>query len=191
VQAFAFYLIPETGEVSMSVVRAQNFDTAKVRAVAIIKRQNLREIRLWDGHRVIGVKRPPPPRPKAPTKDVDERSRQMLAMKAQGKPLREIAAAFGISIDRVRQLMARAQLRDKMRAEQPNGVALSTRAYYVLKNIIHEPEDDPAERDRHFPERVAALTRVQVFDAPNSGNKTIDEIEAWLWERGLSFSTGA
>ncbi len=188
---FAFHFVSETGEPSMSLVDAQNFDTAKARAVEIIKRENVCEIRLWDGHRVIAIKRPAPPRLKAVAKDVDERPRQMLAMKAEGRTLREIAATFGISVHRVRQIMARKQLRDKRRAEEPNGVALSTRAYYVLKNIIDEPEDDRAERDRLFPGRAAALTRTQVFDAPNSGKKTVDEIEAWLWERGLFFSIGA
>ncbi|MBT2245824.1 hypothetical protein JQK15_20120 [Sphingobium sp. BHU LFT2] len=189
--AFAFHYVFETGKPSMSLVDAQNFDTAKARAVEILKRENVREIRLWDGYRAMAIRRPAPRKPKAVAKDVDERPKQMLAMKAEGKTMRDIAATFGISVDRVRQLIAQMQLREKRRAEQPNGVALSTRAYHVLKNLIYEPEDDPAERDRLFPERVAALTRVQVFDAPNSGKKTTDEIEAWLWERGLFFITGA
>lgn len=56
----------------------------------------------------------------------------------------------------------------------------------MLPLLIHEPEEDTGERDRQIPERVAALTRIDILRAPNAGNRTVAEIEAWLWERRLA-----
>jgi transposase len=109
----------------------------------------------------------------------------MIVMRSQGKTHRQIAEAFGISIDRVRQLMARTESRARMLATQPNRTGLSVRAQGVLPALIDEPEADRSERDLRLPERVAALTRAQILDVPNAGHRTIAEIEAWLWERDL------
>ena len=112
----------------------------------------------------------------------------MIAMKAKGMKQREIAAAFGISIGRVRDVMAREELRAREEAIQTNRAALSGRANNVLRHLVIEPEADPAERDRLLPERVATLTRGKIMSVGNSGNVTLAEIEAWLWERGLCLS---
>ena len=112
----------------------------------------------------------------------------MIAMKAQGRTQREIGVAFGVSIDRVRQIMARAQSRARMHAHQPNRAGLSVRAQNVLPLLIAETEADPVERDRLLPERVATLTSRDIRRANNAGKLTLAEIEAWLWEHGLCLS---
>lgn len=183
--AFAFYIIPEMGEPSMTIIDAPDMDDAKTQAVAAIRGGALRAIRLWDGERMIEVARPARPRSVRPGDDGEDRGARMIAMKAEGKTHRQIAEAFGISIDRVRQLMARTQARAMMLADEPNRAGLSVRARGVLYNLIDEPEADRAERDRLLPERIAALTRAQILDVPNAGYRTIAEFEAWLWERGL------
>lgn len=188
VPTFAFYIVPEASEPSMSIVEAANFDAAKAQAVLAIKHDKLRAIRLWDGQRVIAVNRPARPVSAKAADDADDRGACMIAMKAEGKTQRQIAAAFEISIDRVRQLMERAQSRVRMHAIQPNRAALSVRARNVLPLLIDESETEPSERDRLLPERVAALNRAQILDAPNAGLRTIAEFEAWLWERGLCLS---
>jgi len=175
----------------MHLVESESFDAAKIRAVEVIKQERLRAIRFWDGNRVNEVNRPAQPAPAAGTDNVDERAMRMLAMKADGKTRRQIAAAFGISAERVHQVIARANSRAEMHAMQPNCAALSVRAINVLRLLIDEPETDPSERDRLLPARVAALTRNDVFNANNAGKRTLAEAEAWLWERGLRLSKEA
>ena len=109
-------------------------------------------------------------------------------MKAKGMKKRQIAAAFRISIGRVRDVMSREELRAREEAIQTNRATLSGRANNVLRHLVIEPEADPAERDRLLPERVAALTRRQIMNVGNSGKVTLAEIEAWLWERGRCLS---
>lgn len=121
----------------------------------------------------------------------EDRGTRMVAMKAEGKTQREIAEAFGISIDRVRQLMARTQSRARMHAAQPNRAGLSVRTQGVLLALIVEPEVGLSERDRALPARVATLTRTKILNLPNAGHRTIAEIEAWLRERGLDLSGDA
>lgn len=188
---FAFYHIPEAGEPAMSLAEAESPDAAKALAVESIKQGGLSAIRLWDGGRVIEVRRPAPVAPASDVDEADDRAGRMIVMKAEGKTLRQIGTTFGISVDRVRQLMARAQSRAKMHATEPNRAALSIRARNVLVLLIAEPETDRSERDRLLPERVAALTYAQILDSPNAGLRTIAEIEAWLWDRGLTLSNEA
>lgn len=118
----------------------------------------------------------------------DDRGARMIDMKADGMTLRQIAEDFGISVDRVRELMARAQSRTRMERTEPNRAALSVRAANAVRFLIDEPEQDPGERDALLPSRVAALTRTQMLGVSNAGRRTIAEIEAWLWDRGLGFS---
>lgn len=183
--AFALYLIPETGEPSMTIISALNTDDAKAQAVAAMKSGGLRTIRLWNGERMIELARPVRLRSAKPIDDEETRGARMIAMKRAGKTQRQIAEAFDISVDRVRLLVARIESRDRMLATQPNRASLSVRAQGVLPSLIDEPEVDRSERDRLLPNRVATLTRAQILDVPNAGLRTIAEIETWLWERGL------
>lgn len=185
VPAFAFYLIPETGHPSMTIIDAANINDAKAQAVEKIRGGTLRAIRLWDGERTITVEPPPAPRPAKPVDDDEDRGARMIAMKAEGNTHRQIAEAFGVSIERARQLMARTEWRARLLATEPNRAGLSVRAQGVLRDLIDEPEADPAERDRRLPERIAALTRTRILDVPNAGRRTVAEIETWLWDRGL------
>ena len=186
--AFAFYLISNEGEPSMRLVDVPDVDAAKTWAMDAIRSASLHTIRFWDGVRVIEVKRPAMRQPIKKPGDAEERGKRMIAMKAKGMKQREIAAAFGISIGRVRDVMAREELRAE-EAIQTNRAALSGRANNVLRHLVIEPEADPAERDRLLPERVATLTRREIMNLGNSGKVTLAEIEAWLWERGLCLST--
>ena len=188
VPAFAFYLVSDEGEPSMRLVDVPDVDAAKTWAMDAIRSASLHTIRFWDGVRVIEVKRPAMRQPRKKPSDAEERGKRMIAMKAKGMKQREIAAAFGISIGRVRDVMAREELRAE-EAIQTNRAALSGRANNVLRHLVIEPEADPAERDRLLPERVATLTRREIMNLGNSGKVTLAEIEAWLWERGLCLST--
>lgn len=183
---FAFYNMPENGEPWMTIIDAPHIDDAKAHAVATIKSGSLRAVRLWDGVRMIAVERPAAPPPSKPVDDDDNPGSHMIGMKAEGKTHRQIAEAFGVSIERARQIMARTQSRARMLATEPNRAGLSVRAQGVLRDLIDEPEADRAERDRRLPERIAALTRAQILDVPNAGRRTIAEFEAWLWKRDLT-----
>ncbi|WP_145206677.1 helix-turn-helix domain-containing protein [Sphingobium sp. B2] len=187
VPAFAFYLVSDEGEPSMRLVDVPDVDAAKTWAMDAIRSASLHTIRFWDGVRVIEVKRPAMRQPRKKPGDAEERGKRMIAMKAKGMKQREIAAAFGISIGRVRDVMAREELRAE-EAIQTNRAALSGRANNVLRHLVIEPEADPAERDRLLPERVATLTRREIMNLGNSGKVTLAEIEAWLWERGRCLS---
>lgn len=181
VPAFAFYLVSDDGEPSMRLVDVPDVDAAKTWAMDAIRSASLHTIRFWDGLRVIEVKRPAMRQPRQKPSDAEERGKRMIAMKAKGMKQREIAAVFGISIGRVRDVMAREELRAREEAIQTNRAALSGRANNVLRHLVIEPEADPAERDRLLPERVATLTRGKIMSVGNSGNVTLAEIEAWLW----------
>ena len=185
VPAFAFYLISNEGEPSMRLVDVPDVGAAKTWAMDAIRYESLHTVRFWDGVRVFELKRPPMRQPRKKPSDAEERGKRMIAMKAKGMKQRQIAAAFGISIGRVRDVMAREELRAREEAVQTNRAALSGRANNVLRHLVIEPEADPAERDRLFPKRVATLTRRQIMNVGNSGKVTLAEIEAWLWERGL------
>lgn len=185
--AFAFYLIHEMVEPSMTIIDALHIDDARAQAVAAIRASALRAIRIWDGERMIAVERPAA-RPAEPDDDEEDRGPRMIAMKAEGKTHRQIAESFGVSIERVRQIMARTQSRATMMATEPNRARLSVRAQGVLRDLIDEPETDRSERDRLLPERIAALTRAQILNVPNAGHRTIAEFEAWLWDRDLTLN---
>ena len=112
----------------------------------------------------------------------------MAAMDAEGATQRAIGKAFGISAERVRDIIRTAQARAALFDEQPNRAVLSVRARNALPYVIEEPEESRTECDKRLPGRVAALTRADIGKVPNLGKQTIAELEAWLWERGLSFS---
>ena len=188
VPAFAFYLISDDGEPSMRLVDVPDVDAAKTWAMDAIRYGSLHTVRFWDGVRVIEVKRPAMRQPRQKPSDAEERGKRMIAMKAKGMKKRQIAAAFGISIGRVRDVMSREELRAREEAIQTNRAKLSGRSNNVLRHLVIETEADPAERDRLLPERVAALTRRQIMNVGNSGKVTLAEIEAWLWERGRCLS---
>ena len=188
---FAFYSLPETGEASIKLIESDSITEAKARAVEMIKRRKLRGVRFWDGDRVIEVYRPRLPVPAHRADNPEDRATRMIALKAEGKTQREIATAFGITSARVRQIIEDAQSRTYRRTTQPNYAALSTRAQNALRSLIAATETDPAERDRRLPERIAALTPSQILQAVGSGKKTLAEVKAWLWERGLCLNNEA
>lgn len=185
---FAFFHVPIEGEPSMHLVDALDFAAAKRRAVAAVKDGQLRSVHVWDGRRVGEVQCPTaaPPSPQADA--CDDRSTRMAAMRAEGRTYRAIGETYGVSVDRVKQIIARAEAQVRLRTTEPNRAALSVRAQNVLSMMIDQPEEDRAERDQLLPARVAALTRKQIADAFNAGKGTLAEIEAWLWERGLTLS---
>ncbi|WP_310225345.1 hypothetical protein [Sphingobium xenophagum] len=172
----------------MRLVDVPDVDAAKTWAMDAIKYGSLHTIRFWDGVRVIEAKRPAMRQRRKKPSDAEERGKRMIAMKAKGTKQREIAAAFGISIGRVRDVMSREEWRVREEAIQTNRAALSGRANNVIQHLVIEPEADPAERDRLLPERVATLTRRKIMNLGNSGKVTLAEIEGWLWERGLCLS---
>lgn len=184
---FAFFQIPIEGVPSMHLIDAPDLAAAKRQAVGGVKSGQLQTVRLWDGHRISEIHRPSQVRPPA-VDDRDDRGARMIAMQDEGQTHRAIGDAFGVSIDRVRQLIARAEARAWLRTTEPNRAALSVRARNVLALLIDQPEQDGADRDRLLPERVAALTRKQIADAFSAGKGTLVEIEAWLLERGLTLS---
>lgn len=185
---FGFYRVGPGIDSPLTIIAALSLEDAKRQARAAIEAEGLDAIRLWeDGQRTIEVRRPSRPVPiAAPPKD-DDRGARMAAMKAAGATRRTIGEAFGISKDRVRDIITASQHRARLHDEQPNRAALSIRARNALPHIVDEPEDDPAERDRLLPSRVAAFTRRDFIKVPNLGKQTIVELEAWLWERGLTF----
>jgi hypothetical protein len=173
----------------MRVIEAQSLDAARTLAMETIKQEMLRAIHLWDGRCMTKMQRPPR-LTERPSNARDARGERMIAMKAQGKTYREIAAEFGVSAGRVRDLIARVEYRARVVVTQPNRAALSGRAWGVLATLIGDAEADPTEYDRLLPERAAALGRARVLKAFNAGKGTLAEIEAWLWERGFYFSEG-
>ncbi len=185
---FAFYRIGKGVESPLSIVTAESIEAAKRQAVAAIEAEELDAIRVWSGEqRTIEVQRPPRPIPIAGPSPAHDRAARMAARKAEGASHRAISEEFGISKERVRDVIAGVQHRASILDQEPNRAALSVRASNALASIIDQPETDPTERDQRLPGRVAALTRKQLRDAPNLGKSTIAEIEAWLWERGLTF----
>lgn len=185
---FGLYRVGSGVEMPMTIIVAPGLEDAKRQARAAIEVEGLDAIRIWaDGQTTIEVKRPIrhtplPAQPAAP-----DQGARMAARQAQGATRRAIGEEFGVSKDRVRDIIAGSQSRATMRAEQPNRAALSVRARNALPYIINEPESDVAERDQRLPGRVAALTRRDVTRVPNLGKQTVVELEAWLWERGLTF----
>jgi len=176
----------------MRVIEAQSLDAARALAMETIKQEMLRAIHLWDGRRMSEMHCPLQSAVGAPAirarNAKDDRGERMIAMRATGKTYHEIAAAFGVSVGRARQLIAQVEYRARMVVTQPNRAALSGRAWNVLTTLIGDTATDPTEYDRLLPERTAALGRTRVLKAFNAGRGTLAEIEAWLWERGLCFA---
>ena len=186
---FGFYRVGSEVRSPLSIIDATSVDDAKRQARAALEAEGLDAIRLWvEGQQTIEVRKPVRPTPIATRTEAEDRGAQMAARRAAGAKMREIAAEFGISKERVGDLIAQSDQRARIRAEQPNRAALSVRARNALPHIIDEPETDPVERDRRLPARVAALTRRQVEKVPNLGKQTVVELDAWLWERGLTFN---
>ena len=189
---FGFYRVGAGVQLPLAIVIATSVEDAKRQAVTMIETEGLDAVRLWiDGQKTIEIRRPVRASrqiPLASPSSAQERGARMAAMKAQGATQRAIGKAFGISAERVRNVVRRAQARAELLDEQPNRAALSVRARNALPYVIEEPEEDRTELDKRLPCRVAALTRADIGKVPNLGKQTIAELEAWLWERGLSFS---
>ena len=184
---FGFYKVGGEIVSPLTVIVVAGLEDAKRHARAVIEAEGLDAIRLWvDGQKMIEV-RCPSRKTSVPTSSpADARGARMAARKAEGTTQRAIAEEYGVSKNRVRDIIATSEYRAKMLDEQPNRAALSARARNALSHLITEPEDDPTERDERLPGRVAALTRRDISLAPNLGKQTIGELEVWLWERGLT-----
>lgn len=184
---FGFYRVGSGVVSPLAIINASGLADAKRQAHAAIDTEGLDAIRLWaDGQTTIEVRRPSIQILGAASSPAHDRGIRMAARKAQGATQRAIGEEFGVSKERVRDIIASTQRQTRMRVEQPNRAALSVRAQNALPYVIDEPEDDRAERDKRLPGRVAALTKRQIAKVPNLGKQTIAEIEAWLWERGLT-----
>lgn len=186
---FGFYRVGSGVDAPLSIIDAADMDAAKRRARELVEAEGLDALRVWDGGLKAAEVRRPVRRAAVQARVDDDRGERMAARKAEGATWRAIGEEFGISKDRVRGVIAQAERRSRMQAEQPNRAALSVRAQNALPLVIVEPETNPSERDAKLPGRVAALTRRQLEKTPNLGNQTIAELEAWLWERGLTLAS--
>ncbi len=183
---FGFFRVGREVADPLSIVVAPSIEGVKRQAHAAIEAEELDAVRIWiDGGRTLEVRRPAQVLAKKPRSD---RGKRMAERKDAGATYREIAEEFGVCKDRIRDLIAASKSRARFNTEEPNRAALSVRARNVLPLIIKEPETDRAERDRQLPARVAALDRRHFKGVPNLGKKTVLELEAWLWERGLAFA---
>ena len=160
---FGFYRVDEGVQLPLAIVIASSVEDAKRQAIITIEAEGLAAVRLWiDGQKTIEIRRPVgayrqiPPSSPSPA---EERGAHMAAMKAQGATQRAIGKAFGISAERVREVVRAAEARAKLLDEQPNRAVLSIRARNALPHIIEEPEEDRTERDKRLPGRVAAISR--------------------------------
>jgi len=174
----------------MSVLSFASSAEARRRAIEMIEAEDLDIVRLWaGGMEVIEIRRPAPPKPaSSATSAAHERADRMLALRRQGLTTRAIADEFAVSKGRADELVATAARRAEMFKTQPNRAVLSNRALQAIRQLVDEAEEDVAERDARLPSRVAALTRREIGSVPNIGAGTVAEIEAWLWERGLSLA---
>ncbi len=187
-----FVLHASRDGVSLPLVILTFASTAAARrhAFEMIESEGLDAVRLWAGSRdVIEVRRPVLPKPVSPTTSAaHERADRMLSRRADGLTIRAVAEEFGLSRDHVAELLASAARRAEMRQTQPNRAVLSNRAMQAVRYLVEETETDPAERDALLPARVAEFTRREIESVPNIGKGTLAEIEAWLWERGLTLA---
>lgn len=187
---FGFYKVGSGTAAPLSIVTATDIEEARRLAVAAIKTEGLEAIRIWiDGRKTIEVKRPTQPvQPAAQSSPADDRRERMRAKRAEGASFRAIGEEFGISAGRVKQIVEIGQRRRDMKNGEPNRAALPVRVRNALSYMIEEPETDPAERDQRLPGRLAVFTKKAISDTPNLGKQAVGEVEAWLWERGLSFA---
>ena len=184
---FGFYRLGDAVEFPLTVIAAPDLADAKRQARVAIDAEGLAAVRLWaDGQTTIEVRPPAPPFRTVVPPVQDDRGKRMAERKAKGATYRAIGAEFGVSKDRVADIIAASQSRARFAGEQPNRAALSVRARNALPHLIEESEDDLTERDRLLPGRVAMLTARQIERLPNLGKHTVNEIELWLWERGLT-----
>ncbi len=119
----------------------------------------------------------------------DERRALMMARRAEGASYRAIGEEFGIGGSRVRQIIEVGQRRRLLKSQEPNRASLPSRVRLALSYLIEEPEgEEPEERDRQLPGRLAAYTKRDFHRSPNMGKLATEELEAWLRERGLGFA---
>lgn len=118
-----------------------------------------------------------------------EREAAILAAREQGKTLRVIGEEFGLSVERIRGIVARAE---RKRAD-PNAHELSVRAINVIKNTLPMFGHDDGnsyygfKNPKAVAEQVASAGVKTLKDSNNCGKKTIAEIEAWLNKYDFSF----
>lgn len=107
------------------------------------------------------------------------RIQSALALREAGNTYKQIGLELGISLERARQMVCQAE-RQRREQETPWG-HLSIRA----RNGIQFALD---RKGPFTPEEVSdGLTARELSFAPNLGRVSIDEIEMWLSEHGLSF----
>lgn len=186
---FGFYRVGSNIETPLTIVTATGLEDVKRQARVAIEAEGLDAIRLWiDGEKTIEVRQPSRQVSIATRSPAKERGVRMVTKKAQGATLRAIGKESGISEGRVKQIIAVTENRARLHEDEPNRAALSARARNALRDALDEPERDPGERDKRLPGRVAAFSRRDMGRLPNIGKLAVSEIEAWLWDRGLSFN---
>lgn len=108
------------------------------------------------------------------------RERVILAQRCSGLTLKEIAGRHGISVNRARQILLRAQARSqRLRVDPATVASLGTRARNVLLNLGLSLESKRAEVARRLPDlRRGAGTGPGSIR--NFGESTLSEIERWV-----------
>lgn len=102
-------------------------------------------------------------------------------LRQSGMKLAEVGAALGVSVERARQRVAKFKRRqEEDAAMRERGVeGLSLRSQFALFRFLGSnwTLDDL---------RASPPSERQLIDSPNVGTKSINEIKAWVAERGLS-----
>jgi hypothetical protein len=113
----------------------------------------------------------------------DDRGPFMLARRDKGATYREIGAEFGVSMERARQLVLRAQhKRDRPHWRNQ----LTTRAVNALCNAIGMRLLDLPEAEAAAV--VARLDQRELLATPNLGKTSLHELDVWLARFGLKLS---
>lgn len=88
------------------------------------------------------------------TKDLEKRNAEIADLRKKGMKLKEIADAYGITIERIRQICIKEKRKEEKRKEENNGeldTRLSNRLYLALKRagilteeeLFHALENEP------------------------------------------------
>ena len=120
---------------------------------------------------------------------VSDRNRQIIERRRSGESYSAIGTAFGISRERVRQIVEREERRDLRAQEleeaarlpqQPNPLQLSPRLRNMLATLFGTPNFTPDDI-------VALEYSVAMFSTiPNFGSRDWKELRTWMERAGKS-----
>lgn len=120
---------------------------------------------------------------------VSDRNRQIIERRRSGESYSAIGTAFGISRERVRQIVEREERRDQRAQEleeaarlpqQPNPLQLSPRLRNMLATLFGTPNFTPDDI-------VALEYSVAMFSTiPNFGSRDWKELRTWMERAGKS-----